>query len=308
MKYTLAFNELNKFFSFALSKADFEKEDLLRLNGRSQAVKPEAVRRLFVKKSYPIDFQIVAHLNLRGGIGKTTSSVSLASRAAQFGYKTCLLDLDPQASASLAFNRLPQEDEPVFYDIWQKPDELLMPALKEIQKGFYILPSSLENAMLDSSLMNPRNLKKAVADVCNTLKINQFDLIVIDCPPALGAATISTVCAAHQIVIPVWSDLFSFKGLELSLTEIDSICDTFQIPKPEIKILYSKYDKREKISTEAYQKLQKKYPQYLLPTYIRTSSEFNKAFERHESIFANKLKNNAKQDYDAYAKAILKNL
>ncbi|MCG8456262.1 MAG: ParA family protein, partial [Holophagales bacterium] len=251
------------------------------------------------------DFQVIACSNLRGGIGKTTCAVSLASRAAQYGFRTCLLDLDAQGSASLAFDRSPEDGEPVFYDIWQKPAEMTASALRRISEFLHILPSSLENGLLDVSLVNPAAQKNAVRHVCAQLKEEGFDLVVVDCPPSLGAAVISTICAAHLVVVPLWNDTFSFKGLQLTLEEIDSICETFNMEPPEIRLLYTRHDKREKLSARALEELHTTYADIFVPEVIPTSTEFSRALARRRTIFATRRNTPARRAYDGFVRRIL---
>lgn len=265
----------------------------------------EKIKLFFKEQSVDYSFRVISHINLRGGVGKTTCAVTLASRAKQFGFKTCIIDIDSQASSSLAYNIILEEDDPVFYDIWQRPSELVMSSLRKIENNIFILPSSLQNGLLDLSLMNPVSQKKAVKDVCGVLKNNGFELIIIDCPPSLGAAVISSICASNIIVIPVCSDIFSVKGIEMTSREIKSICDTFSIPHPIIKILYMKYDKREKNSIDTLAILKNKYTDTLIPTQISTSVLFNKCFSNRETIFANRAKNRSREEFDFYARNIL---
>ncbi|MGD0282894.1 MAG: ParA family protein [Dissulfurispiraceae bacterium] len=282
----------------------FNKRDLHRLSSNRKGIPPRLVREYLISLGFSYNFSVVAHINLRGGIGKTTSTISAASRACQYGFKTCILDMDPQGSSSLAFDVLPGREDPIFYDVWQKPSEMVMGSLKKIGDYLYILPSSLENALLDSSLINPSSQKKAARGVCDELRANGFDLVVIDCPPSLGIAVISSICAADTIVVPVCSDAFSFKGLELTLNEITSICDTFHLEKPVIRVLFTKFDRRVKISHDALGCFRSDYSDYFIPDVIRTSTEFSKALAMKETIFASPKKNLAREDYDRYVRHI----
>ncbi|MCJ7594163.1 MAG: ParA family protein, partial [Desulfobacterales bacterium] len=178
-------------------------------------------------------------------------------------------------------------------------------ALKKVRDGLFLLPSSLDNSLLDSVLMNPASQKNAVKDVCRELKKIGFDLVVVDCSPSLNSAVISTVCAAHTLVIPVSSDILSFRGLELTLGEVMSICKSFGLKRPQIKILYTRHDRRERISNEALKRLSKLYQTYLIPAVIRTSTDYSKALEKRVSIFDAGGKTKAKEDYDRYARYIL---
>lgn len=273
--------------------------------GQKRRIRPGQARNYLASKGIEYGFRVVAHINMRGGIGKTTTTITAATRAVQYGFKTCILDLDPQGSSSLAFGKMPMDGDPIFCDIWQKPGSMLINSLKEIQEDLYLLPSSLENSLLDLSLINPGTQKNAVKGVCAELKKNGFHLVLIDCPPSLGTAVISSICAADVVVVPVCSDAFSIKGLELTLTEVASISDTFNLPVPGIKVLYTKFDKRESIGQDTLRKLSADYPDYLFPRTIRTSTDFSKALSRRETVFASGRKSSGKEDYDMYVRRLL---
>ncbi len=306
-KYLLTADELARLSGDDASevRSSFDPRDLIPLGGNKKGVGPAAVRQYLSRMGFAYPFTVLAHINMRGGIGKTTSTVTAASRACQYGFKTCIIDLDPQGSSSLALNQIPGDEDPIFYDIWQNPGELTMGSLRKIQEHLYILPSSLENALLDASLINPSSQKRAVHGVCDVLKANGFDAVFIDCPPSLGIAVISTICAADIIVIPVHSDAFSFKGLELTLKEIGSICETFGLRRPLIRILYTKFDRREKIAAEGLRRLTSEYGAYFIPKVIRTSTDFSQKLAHRETIFASLKKSQAKEDYDYYVRHIL---
>ncbi len=282
----------------------FQPEELVPLNAATNGVTPQGIRRFLEASGVSYRFRVIAHSTMRGGIGKTTATISTAVRAAQYGFKTCVLDLDPQGSSSLALGAVPDDDDPIFYDIWQRPEELLAEALVQLSSHLSILPSSLENALLDASLLNPGSQKKAVRGVCDQLRLLGFDTVIVDCPPSLGIAVISAICAAQTIVIPVGSDAFSLKGLDLTLSEINSICDTFGLPHPAVRILYTRHDQRETVSRNALSKLTERYPNLPLAI-IRTSSEFSKVLAAGETIFTRYAKNSAREDYDRHVSELL---
>ena len=286
-------------------KENFNQSEILSIRGGKTVIPPFAVKFFLKKKGFDYSCHVLAIINMRGGIGKTTTSINTATRAKQYGFKTCIIDMDPQGSTTLAFDKTPEADDPIFYDIWQKPDEMVMGTIKKIDEDLYIIPSSLENGLLDASLINPSHQKNAVKNVCNVLKANGFEMIIIDNPPSLGTAVISSVCAADTIVVPMFSDAFSFRGLDITINEIHSICSTFNMNEPKVRILFSKYDRREKASETALLELKDRYSKYFIPFPIRTSTEFSKALQRRETIFASHRKSSAKEDYDMYVKHIL---
>ncbi len=287
-------------------KKCFRQEQLIPLPGNKLGVPSSQVREYLSGNGIDYSFRVIVFANMKGGVGKTTSAVSIATRAVQYGFKTCILDMDSQGSASFSFNMMPSDDDPIFCDIWQNPEDMVMGALKEIDEGLYLLPSSLDNGLLDLNLINPASQKNAVANVCQTLKTNNFDLVIVDCPPSLGTAVISSVCAADILIIPVCSDAFSIKGLELVLSETQSICSTFNLDMPKIEILYTKFDRRTGLSKEVFHDLSYQYENFLFSKPIRTSTDFSKALGKNETIFASSKKSNGKEDYDYFVKHLLK--
>ncbi|MCG8634691.1 MAG: ParA family protein [Desulfobacterales bacterium] len=306
-QYMLTVEELSRLNGWRPKEvmAALDETELVRRSHIQTAVRPGMVKKFLQENGMDYTPRVVAHINLKGGTGKTTSAISTASRAAQYGFRTCIIDMDSQASASFAFGMVPEDEDPIFCDVWQNPADMVMGAVREISEYLYILPSSLDNGLLDMQLINPAAQKNAVNGVCEELIRNGFHLIVLDCPPSLGTAIISTICASDTIVIPLGHDAFSKKGLELTIEEVHSICDTFNLDLPGIRLLFTKFDRRIKMARESFDRLFARYPETMIPFPIRTSSEFSKTLEKNETIFASTRKNSAREDYDAYVRTLL---
>lgn len=249
--------------------------------------------------------KVITHINLRGGIGKTTCAINLSVRLSQYGRSTTLIDLDPQASATLALLGDVDEEELIFLDLVQN-NHSVTDVLKRLGEGLFLLPSSLGNGLLDLNLNNPGRQKNAVKEVCGSIfDQNGSDMIVIDCPPTLGAIVISAICAATDVVIPVMGDPFSIRGLRISLQEIASICETFGLEQPNIHVLFNRMDRRERLIVETYDQLQEEFRNLLVPFPIRTSSQVDRTFASGETVFSRHTRDRAYHDYDAYARYML---
>lgn len=284
---------------------DLGRERLLLLSGNRFGVPAEEVKEYLLAKGISYSFQTIVFANMKGGVGKTTSAVSMASRAAQYGFRTCILDMDSQGSASFFFDMMPEDDDFIFSDIWQNPQDKTMEALKKVDHNLYLLPSSLDNGLLDLNLIKPASQKNAVHDVCGVLRDNGFDLVIVDCPPSLGTAVISSICAADTLIIPVCSDAFSRKGLQLVLSEAKSICETFNMSMPRVRVLFTRFDRRTEMAAKAIMDLAEEYGENLFSTPIRTTTEFSKVLQKNETIFAHLRKSNAKEDYDRFTRHLL---
>jgi chromosome partitioning protein len=284
-------------------------KEIKKVSGESHGfldrrVAPEQSWAYLKSRGFKPKFKSVAFVSLKGGVGKTISSITLATRAQQFGFKTALLDLDSQGSATLALDCAVSEDDSLFIDVWDNPENL-PDALFQMRDRLYLLPSSLYNGMLDTDLNTPDKQKIAVSGSLKSLKNEGFNLVVVDCPPSLGTAVISTIAAVDTVVIPVTSDPFSIHGLELTLGEISAICKSFGRKKPEIRILYTKYDRRENLAGKTLEYLKKKYAKMLLPDPILTSTQFSKALDQRASIFEISGQFPAKKRYDLFIRTLL---
>lgn len=308
MKYALSPIELSELVKKNRPAVSMHfKGRTVPMGGKRTGIHPTDINQYLKKRGVDYSFKVISHLNLKGGCGKTTAAVSLATRAKQYGHNVCILDLDSQASATLTFGIIAKDDQLVFLDVYEDPKKVKK-ALIEIEPGLSILPSSLNNGILDSHFSSkPKLIKTAVANTCEELKNMGFTLVIIDCSPSLSGIVISTICASDIIVIPVGSDVFSRRGLELTEEEVKNICETFNLPMPKLKVLFSKYDGRENISIQALTELtqNKKFSKFLLPSFIRTSSELPKAAKNGETIFASYKRSSARDDYDMYARTIL---
>ncbi|MCB2198615.1 ParA family protein [bacterium] len=307
MDYTLTMNDLKRLTGFSAPEVRdrLARDHSIELTPSDLTVPPHAVRALLGSLGVAYKPKTIAFVNLKGGVGKTISAITFASRAVQYGFKTCLIDMDSQGSASLAFDSEPAEDDPIFYDVWQKPGKMVLPSLHQIGDGFYLLPSSLDNALLDAALANPAAQKSAVQGVCDELYRGGFDLVVIDCPPSLGTAVISTISAADSLVIPLANDPYSSKGLALTLAESRSIRSTFGLPEPNVHILFTRYDKRERLTEEAHRYLKKHHKKNLLPVVIPTSTRYAQALARRETVFAPGDYREARKPYDLLTRHLL---
>jgi len=288
-----------------------ELRDILKSNPVLKSLQPftnlsfDSAKLILSAFNLKYKFKCISFINLKGGVGKTTTAATLATKSLQYAYKSCLIDLDPQGSSTTIFCDKSETELTIFYDLWSEPEKYLPKSLINVESELFLLPSSLENSLLDATLTNPRYQKNALSEVCNVLKNNQFELILVDCPPSLGAAVISTICASDIIVIPVNNDPLSLRGLNFTMTEINSICDIFKLKTPQIKILYTKYDKREKMTFETQKILEKNFRDYLIPHYIKTSTAYSNSFNNNRTIYGSHSVNKSKKDYDFLFKYLL---
>lgn len=246
-----------------------------------------------------ISFQIV-----KGGTGKTSIAHSFAIRSNLYGAKVLCIDLDQQGNLSQAFG-VNCNNSPVMVDIIDD-NSLIKHSIINIAPGIDILPSRIENAVLDNHLMlNKHPLDRVYKSIINKIK-NHYDLVVIDCPPALGQSVTAATLASDIIIFPLTPEQFSLSGLEVSFREIKTINERFN-SSCELKILLNKFDMRTALSNEVLANIMKHeiFQKLMCNTFIRSCQDFPNMLYAATNIFSNTKSSAAKDDIDLFTREIL---
>lgn len=250
--------------------------------------------------------RVMAIQIVKGGTGKTSLAHSIAIRANLYGMKVLCIDLDQQGNLTQAFKVNP-EKTPVMVDIINN-DLSINESLLPIIDGLDLIPSRIENAVLDSVLMLKRlPLDRVYKEKIEHLKkLNSYDLILIDCPPALGQSVAAASLASDCVITPVTPEKFSLSGLKVTNQEIENIEKTYQKNIP-IRIILNKFDSRTTLSHETLSSLIKHevLGPKLFKSYIRISQEFPNAVAQGISIFDSMKNTSAKEDIDLLTRELL---
>lgn len=245
---------------------------------------------------------IIAFEIVKGGVGKTTLSFHCAVRASLYGLKCALIDLDQQANLTHAFGAR-AANAIVMDDIIHK-NLPIQDALINVSEGIDLLPSNFNNSTLDTLLLlNSFPLDKVFKKVIEPLK-QKYDLIFIDCPPALGAAVAASALASDFIIAPLEPDEFSMEGLNTTLQEIANINKRYD-KNLQIKISLNKFNLKTTLSNKVFTQLINNKSISLFKTLIRASQEFPNALTKHISIFDTLRATVAKEDIDAFTREII---
>ena len=166
----------------------------------------------------------IAVLNQKGGVGKTTTTVNLAAALAAEGKKTLVLDLDPQAHATLHLGLLPGRSGPSLYDVLTQGMSL-EEVRREVAPNLYVCGSHIDLAAAEVELIGTVGRETILRDQLDaTLEEDPYDFVLMDCPPSLGILTLNALCAAREVFIPLQAHFLALHGLSKLLETINLVC------------------------------------------------------------------------------------
>lgn len=244
-------------------------------------------------------------LNLKGGVGKTQLSFSTAIRLSLYGAKVAVIDLDQQGNFTQACG-IDADQHPILIDVMRE-DLDIYDNMVNVLPGLDILPSRIENALLDSFItINRLNIGTKIKRYVDELK-TKYDFIFIDCPPSLGAAVSSASCAADYILIPVDPERFSISGLNITISELERSVMKEYSAHYDIKIVLNKFDARTSLSHKMLSTFfeEKGYRERMLKSFIRVSQDLPNSISNGKTIYDALRSSVAKEDIDLMAREIM---
>ena len=247
--------------------------------------------------------KIISIANQKGGCGKTTTAINLASTLGVNNQNTLLIDLDPQAHATLGLN---VNDQNSLYNCISKltPHKLRnKDIIKAVDKNFDIVPSNVLVGTLEQELADEIGRELKLVDIINEIK-DSYDYILIDCPPSLGFLTVNAIRASDEIIIPVETSRFSMQGVDHLMDIANLIRERLNHPV-KAKVLITMFDSRLRHSFTMLGKMKEKFSGMLFDTIVHTNVKLKEAAVMGEAVIKYDKYCRGTKDYMCLAREIL---
>ena len=254
--------------------------------------------------------KVIAFVNQKGGVGKTTSSINLAASLGLLGKKTLLIDLDPQGNSTTGVGINKGENKASIYELFVDRASLKDVVVKTNFKNLYVIPASINLAGVDMELMEmskqdpsfvaQMQLKKQISQV-----VDVFDYIILDCPPSLGLITTNALAASNSVIIPVQCEFFALEGIMQLLNSIMLAQKTLN-PTLDIEgVLLTMLDNRTNLGLEVVQDVKSYFKERVYDTIIPRLVRLSEAPSHGKPIIAYDPKSRGAEAYINLAKEVI---
>jgi chromosome partitioning protein len=251
----------------------------------------------------------IAIVNQKGGCGKTTVAINLASALAEMGQRVLLVDMDPQSHCAVGLAVPEEQIEQSIYDVLisrSKNEPIkLTEILWQISDGLELAPASLDLSAFEQQMSGIAEreccLKRNLDDVKNI-----YDVAVVDCPPSVGLLTFNALRAATDVIVPVETGYFALHGLSKQLETLSLLCQRTS-QKVDVRVLATMYDIRTKMAREILSELRNHFGQKMFKTIIAFNTKIKEASSFGQPISEYDPASKGQQDFHSLAAEILSN-
>ena len=244
--------------------------------------------------SHPYQSKIIAVVNQKGGVGKTTTTVNLGAALVDNGYKVLVIDLDPQGNASTGLGLAPKDRIATTYDLLIEDAPLSDIIQKTSVDGLEIAPATTDLSSADLELVANEKRSFLLRDALRQPDIDRlaFDYVLIDCPPSLSLLTVNAMVAADSVLVPLQSEFYALEGLSQLLLTIREVRSS---ANPGIRIegvVLTMFDRRNNLSQQVEADARENLGELVFRTIIPRNVRVSEAPSFAQSVLS----------YDPYSK------
>ena len=247
----------------------------------------------------------VAIVNQKGGVGKTTSAVNLAAAIGYNGYKVLLVDMDPQGNATSGLGINKREIAKSTYDMTvgdTKAEEILK---HTDYANLDVLPSNMNLAGAELELVDMDDRQFRMKNALAPLK-EDYDFIIIDCPPSLGLLTVNVLCASDSVIVPIQCEYYALEGLSQLMNTIRQVKRLYNSFIELEGVLLTMYDGRLNLTQQVVNEVKRFFPQKVYGSVIPRNVRLSEAPSFGKPVYYYDRASKGSTSYDEFTKEFLK--
>lgn len=246
----------------------------------------------------------IALINNKGGVGKTTSCLNIGMALSQYNKKVLLVDIDPQGNLSDAFININQTQVTIKDLLEGNISDINQVIKRQVKPNIDLLPSNNLLNGTEEKLLNKMSRETILKRILNPIK-NNYDYVLIDCPPSLNLLVLNSLTASDEAIIPIAPEYHALTGTNTILQTIQQVKSLLNENLRLSGVLITKYDERTNNDREIKDAIQSNFKNLCYKTIIRTNVRIKDATNTHKSVIELDPTSNGALDYKELAKEII---
>jgi chromosome partitioning protein len=246
--------------------------------------------------------RVIAVLNQKGGVGKTTTAINLGAYLAKAGKTVLVVDFDPQGNATSGLGFDKQTAPLTSYDILKDPKKAAKAVFNTTTDNLFILPTNATLANAEVELVAKEKREFSLKEALDTMS---YDYILIDCPPALGLLTINALTAADELLIPVQAEYYALEGLSQLLSVMQKVKQGLNTKLELMGVVVTMFDSRTSLSEQVHEELKKHFGAKLFKTVIPRNVKLAEAPSHGKPVIQHDKWSKGARAYKQLAKEVL---
>lgn len=249
--------------------------------------------------------RVLAIVNQKGGVGKTTTAINLASLLAVKGKKVLLIDMDPQGNATSGFGLDKNSLHLTVYDVLINQEKVEAAIAESGRKRLDICPANIQLAGAEVELVGfvsrETKLKKAISSIRNS-----YDFILIDCPPSLGLLTVNALTAADGVLVPIQSEYYALEGLTQLMETVTLVKRGLNPGLSVFGVVVTMFDSRTQLAHQVASEVKRYFGEKVFRTIIPRNVRLSEAPSFGKSIVEYDPRSKGAESYDTLAREVIR--